>query len=70
MSLIKAVARFIWKHIDAWAGEAFTLVGLIIAWILVEPGDTRNTIAIICLGAFAIWTLIKVTFTTEDKDNG
>jgi len=69
VSLIKAVARFIWKHIDAWAGEAFTLVGLIIAWILVEPGDTRNTIAVIYLGAFAIWTLIKVTFSTENEED-
>jgi hypothetical protein len=68
MSFIKSIARFLWKHIDAWAGEAFTLVGLIIAWILVEPGDTRNTIAVICIGAFAIWTLIKVTFTVEKKD--
>jgi hypothetical protein len=68
MSFIKSIARFLWKHVDAWAGETFTLVGLIIAWILVEPGDTRNTIAVICIGAFAIWTLIKVTFTVEGKD--
>ena len=69
MSFIKSIARFIWKHIDAWAGETFTLVGLIIAWVLVEPGDTRNTIAVICIGAFAIWTLIKVTLVFEKKDN-
>jgi hypothetical protein len=69
VSLIKAIARFIWKHLDAWAGEAFTLVGLIIAWILVEPGDTRNTIAVICIGAFAIWTLFKVTFNSEKEDS-
>lgn len=69
MSVAKAIARFIWKHLDAWAGEAFTLVGLVIAWILVEPGDTRNTIAVICLGAFAVWTLFKVTFEKEEKDS-
>jgi hypothetical protein len=68
VSLIKAIARFIWKHIDAWAGEVFTFVGLVIAWMLVEPGNTRNTIAVICLGAFAMWTLIKVTFNMKDKD--
>lgn len=66
---MKRVAKFIWKHIDAWAGEAFTLVGLIIAWILVEPGPTRDTIGIISLGAFAIWTLIKVTLNSEKSDD-
>jgi hypothetical protein len=66
---VKRVAKFIWKHIDAWAGEAFTLVGLIIAWILVEPGPTRDTIGIISLGAFAIWTLIKVTLNSEKSDD-
>lgn len=65
---MKRVAKFIWKHIDAWAGEAFTLVGLIIAWILVEPGPTRNTIAIVSLGAFAIWTLVKVTLNSDKTE--
>jgi hypothetical protein len=67
VGFIKAIARFIWKHLDAWAGEAFTFVGLIIAWILVEPGNTRSTIAIICIGAFVIWTLFKVTLSFEEK---
>ena len=66
---MKRVAKFIWKHIDAWAGEAFTLAGLTIAWILVEPGPTRDTIGIISLGAFAIWTLIKVTLNSEKSDD-
>jgi hypothetical protein len=57
---------FIWKHLDAWAGEAFTIVGLTIAWIVLPPGDTRNTVGIICLGAFAVWTLFKVTLNVED----
>jgi hypothetical protein len=60
---------FIWKHLDAWAGEAFTLVGLMIAWILVEPGPTRDTIGIISLSAFAIWTLFKVTLNSEKSDD-
>jgi hypothetical protein len=66
--MLKRVGSFIWKHLDAWAGEAFTLVGLAIAWILVEPGPTRDTIGIISLGAFAIWTLFKVTISTDSED--
>jgi hypothetical protein len=56
------------KYLDAWAGEAFTLVGLAIAWIVLPPGDTRNVVGIICLGAFAVWTLFKVTLDTDSKD--
>ncbi len=66
---MKRVLQFIWKHLDAWAGEAFTLVGLMIAWILVEPGPTRDTIGIVSLGAFAIWTLVKVTLNSEKSDD-
>lgn len=66
---MKRVLSFIWKHLDAWAGEAFTLVGLMIAWILVEPGPTRDTIGIVSLGAFAIWTLVKVTLNSEKSDD-
>ena len=59
--------KVILKYLDAWAGEAFTLVGLAIAWIVLPPGNTRNIVGIICLGAFAMWTLFKVTLDI-DKD--
>lgn len=62
---MKQIARIIWKHLDAWAGEAFTVAGLLIAWIVLPPGKTRDIIGIVCVGAFAIWTLFKVTL---DKD--
>jgi hypothetical protein len=65
---VKNLSRFIWKHLDSWHGEAFTLVGLTIAWIVLPPGDTRNVVGIICLGAFTIWTLFKVTLNTEDDE--
>jgi hypothetical protein len=65
---VKNLSRFIWKHLDAWAGEAFTLVGLTIAWIVLPPGETRNVVGIICLGAFVIWTLFKVTLNTQDDE--
>lgn len=64
---MKRVLQTILKYLDAWAGEAFTLVGLAIAWIVLPPGDTRNVVGVICLGAFGIWTLFKVTLET-DKD--
>jgi len=65
---VKRVISFIWKHLDAWAGEAFTLVGLAIAWIVLPPGESRNVVGIICLGAFVVWTLFKVTLNTESED--
>ena len=65
---MRKVLPFIWKHLDAWAGEAFTLVGLAIAWIVLPPGESRNVVGIICLGAFGILTLFKVTLNTESKD--
>ena len=65
---MRKVLSVIWKHFDAWAGEAFTLVGLAIAWIVLPPGDTRNVVGIICLGAFAVWTLFKVTLNSESED--
>jgi hypothetical protein len=61
------IAKFIWKHLDAWAGEAFTLTGLLIAWIVLPPGDTRNVVGICCLGALTMWTLFKVTLNSEDN---
>ena len=63
---MRRVVKSILKYLDAWAGEAFTLVGLAIAWVVLPPGDTRDIVGIICLGAFAIWTLFKVTFNIED----
>jgi hypothetical protein len=63
---MRKISRFIWKYLDAWAGEAFTLVGLTIAWIVLPPGETRDVVGIICLGAFAIWTLFKVTLNSGD----
>jgi hypothetical protein len=65
---VRKILPFIWKHLDAWAGEAFTLVGLAIAWIVLPPGESRNVVGIICLGAFAVWTLFKVTLNTDSKD--
>ena len=65
---MRNLSRFIWKHLDAWAGEAFTLVGLTIAWIVLPPGETRNVVGIICLGAFVVWTLFKVTLNTQDDE--
>ena len=65
---MRKILPFIWKHLDAWAGEAFSLVGLAIAWIVLPPGESRNVVGIICLGAFAVWTLFKVTLNTESED--
>lgn len=64
---MRKVLSFILKYLDAWAGEAFTLVGLAIAWIVLPPGETRNVVGIICLGAFATWTLFKVTLNSDSK---
>ena len=64
---MRRILRFFWKHIDAWAGEAFTLVGLAIAWIVLPPGSTRNIVGVCCLAAFAVWTLVKVTFNKDDE---
>lgn len=63
---MKKISRFILKHLDAWAGEAFTLAGLLIAWIVLPPGDTRNIVGIVCVGALAVWTLFKVTLDMDD----
>ena len=60
------IAKFIWRHLDAWAGEAFTLAGLLIAWIVLPPGESRNVVGIVCVGALAVWTLFKVTLDTDD----
>jgi len=46
---MRNISRFIWKYLDAWAGEAFTLVGLCIAWIVLPPGETRDVVGIICI---------------------
>ena len=64
---MRKIFDFVWRHLDAWAGEAFTLVGLAIAWIVLPPGSTRNVVGICCLAAFAMWTLFKVTFTKDDE---
>ncbi len=64
---MRKVLSFILKYLDAWAGEAFTLVGLAIAWIVLPPGETRNIVGIICLGAFATWTLFKVTLNSDSE---
>ena len=63
---MRKILRFILKHLDAWAGEAFTLAGLLIAWIVLPPGDTRNVVGIVCVGALAVWTLFKVTLDMDD----
>jgi len=42
------------------------LAGLLIAWIVLPPGDTRNIVGIVCVGALAVWTLFKVTLDMDD----
>lgn len=63
---MKRVLSFLGRHFRAWFAESFTLVGLLIAWIVLPVGSTRNVVGVCILGAFALWTLAEVTFDKKD----
>lgn len=64
---MKRVLSFLGRHFRAWFAESFTLVGLLIAWIVLPPGDTRSVVGVAIIFAFLFWTLSEVTFDDEDK---
>jgi hypothetical protein len=64
---MKRVLSFLGRHFRAWFAESFTLVGLLIAWIVLPPGDTRGVVGVAIIFAFLFWTLSEVTFDDEDK---
>ena len=64
---MKRVLSFLGRHFRAWFAESFTLVGLLIAWIVLPPGDTRGVVGVAIVFAFLFWTLSEVTFDDEDK---
>jgi hypothetical protein len=64
---MKRVLSFLGRHFRAWFAESFTLVGLLIAWIVLPPGDTRGVVGVAIVFAFLFWTLSEVTFEDEDK---
>jgi hypothetical protein len=64
---MKRVLSFLGRHFRAWFAESFTLVGLLIAWIVLPPGDTRGVVGVAIIFAFLFWTLSEVTFEDEDK---
>jgi hypothetical protein len=64
---MKRVLSFLGRHFRAWFAESFTLVGLLIAWIVLPPGPTRSVVGIAIIFAFLFWTLSEVTFEDEDK---
>lgn len=64
---MKRVLSFLGRHFRAWFAESFTLVGLLIAWIVLPPGDTRGVVGVSIVFAFLFWTLSEVTFEDEDK---
>ena len=59
---MKRVLSFLGRHFRAWFAESFTLVGLLIAWIVLPPGDTRGVVGVAIVFAFLFWTLSEVTF--------
>jgi hypothetical protein len=59
---------FLGRHFRAWFAESFTLVGLLIAWIVLPPGSTRSVVGVAIVFAFLVWTLSEVTFDKEDKE--
>jgi len=65
---MKRVLSFLGRHFRAWFAESFTLVGLLIAWIVLPPGSTRSVVGIAVVFAFLLWTLSEVTFEKEDKE--
>jgi hypothetical protein len=64
---MKRVLSFLRRHFRAWFAESFTLVGLLIAWIVLPPGSTRSVVGVAIIFAFLFWTLSEVTFEDEDK---
>jgi hypothetical protein len=64
---MKRVLSFLGRHFRAWFAESFTLVGLLIAWIVLPPGSTRSVVGVAIIFAFLFWTLSEVTFEDEDK---
>jgi hypothetical protein len=65
---MKRVLSFLGRHFRAWFAESFTLVGLLIAWIVLPPGSTRSVVGVAIVFAFLLWTLSEVTFDKEDKE--
>jgi hypothetical protein len=65
---MKRVLSFLGRHFRAWFAESFTLVGLLIAWIVLPPGSTRSVVGVAVVFAFLLWTLSEVTFEKEDKE--
>ena len=43
---MKRVLSFLGQHFRAWFAESFTLVGLLIAWIVLPPGSTRSAVGV------------------------
>lgn len=65
---MKRVLSFLGRHFRAWFAESFTLVGLLIAWIVLPPGSTRSVVGVAIVFAFLVWTLSEITFEKdEDK---
>ena len=65
---MKRVLSFLGRHFRAWFAESFTLVGLLIAWIVLPPGSTRSVVGVAIVFAFLVWTLSEVTFEKEDDE--
>ena len=65
---MKRVLSFLGRHFRAWFAESFTLVGLLIAWIVLPPGSTRSVVGVAIIFAFFFWTLSEVTFEKEDDE--
>jgi hypothetical protein len=65
---MKRVLSFLGRHFRAWFAESFTLVGLLIAWIVLPPGSTRGVVGVAIIFAFLFWTLSEVTFEKEDDE--
>jgi hypothetical protein len=65
---MKRVLSFLGRHFRAWFAESFTLVGLLIAWIVLPPGSTRSVVGVAIIFAFLLWTLSEVTFEKEDDE--
>jgi hypothetical protein len=65
---MKRVLSFLGRHFRAWFAESFTLVGLLIAWIVLPPGDTRAVVGVAIVFAFLLWTLSEVTFEKDEEE--
>lgn len=65
---MKRVLSFLGRHFRAWFAESFTLVGLLIAWIVLSPGSTRSVVGVAIVFAFLVWTLSEVTFEKDEEE--